>query len=439
MHRLLIAMAYLGALLLALPAVPCLCADDVTSGLTLEEAIDIATHNHYRIREAAESQLAARQEIKSARADFLPKASATYSYTNIKEKPFQKMGAMSMQTADRTQFHWDISLIQPLFTGFALTSQYEMTRLQDAIREEEKQQAILDIARDAKQAYFTVLLSQKMVAVAEDEVGSLTAQRDDAQKFFDQGLIPRNDLLRSQVALASALQNREKARADERLALSLLNALVVREIDHPTVVRDIDILPEGPGDRALLVKESMEKRPILKITRLGIESLTTGATLAESAYYPEVSLVGRYEENGGNLEISNNDFNNRHNAFVLVEARWTFFEWGKTRADVAKVRHERAALINRLREIEDGVRLEITNAFLTTGVARTNIETAQKALEQAQENWRITKLQYDQQMVTSSDVLDARAFLTQADSNYYRARYGYLIALADLDRAVGKR
>ncbi len=219
-----------------------------------------------------------------------------------------------MQTADRTQFHWDISLIQPLFTGFALTSQYEMTRLQDAIREEEKQQAILDIARDVKQAYFTVLLSQKMVAVAEDEVETLTAQRDDAQEFFDQGLIPRNDLLRSQVALASALQNREKVRADERLAL-----------------------------------------------------------------------------------------------------------------------------INRLREIEDGVRLEITSAFLTLGVARANIETAQKALEQAQENWRIAKIQYDQQMVTSSDILDARAFPTQADSNYYRAGYGYLIALADLDRTVGKR
>ncbi|MBN2398697.1 MAG: TolC family protein [Deltaproteobacteria bacterium] len=436
MYRLMIAAACLGSLLLTLPA-PCFCAQE--NVLTLEEAVDMAVQNHYRIREAAEKQLAAHQEIKSARADFLPKASATYSYMNIKEKPFQKMGAMSMQTADRTQFHWDISLIQPLFKGFALTSKYEMTKLQDAMREEEKHQAILDIARDVKQTYFTVLLSQKMVAVAEDEVEALTAQSDDAQRFFDQGLIPRNDLLRSQVALANARQNREKARADERLNLSRLNTLLVREIDHPTVVRDIDTLPGEPGDRGTLVKESMEKRPVLKITRLGIDTLETGITLARSAYYPELSLAGRYEENGDDFEISNNDFNNRHNAFVLVEARWTFFEWGKTRADVAKARHDREALINRLKEIEDGVSLEITNALLSLGVAWANIETAEKALEQAQENWRITKLQYDQQMVTSSDVLDARSYLTQADSNFYRARYGYLIALADLDRAVGRR
>jgi len=62
--------------------------------------------------------------------------------------------------------------------------------------------------------------------------------------------------------------------------------------------------------------------------------------------------------------------------------------------------------------------MEIKQALLASRVARANIETAEKALEQAQENWRITRLQYQQQMVTASDVLDAWPYLTQADSNY---------------------
>ncbi len=68
-----------------------------------------------------------------------------------------------------------------------------------------------------------------------------------------------------------------------------------------------------------------------------------------------------------------------------------------------------------------------------------NIDTAQKALAQARENWRITDLQYKEQAATSTDVLDARTFLTQADTNYYRAVYGYLDAVAGLDRTTGKR
>ncbi|HOO91404.1 MAG TPA: TolC family protein, partial [Syntrophales bacterium] len=241
------------------------------------------------------------------------------------------------------------------------------------------------------------------------------------------------------VALANALQSLEKAMSDERLALSRLNILLVREIDHPTVISDIETLPDHSYELSALIAESMQQRPVLQITRLGIETLEKSVALARSAYYPTISLVGRYEENGDNLATSNNDFNNRHNASVLIEAQWTFFEWGKTKADVAKAGHDQSALINRLKEIEDNVKLEIKQALLALRVARTNIETAQKALEQAQENWRITQLQYLQQMVTSSDVLDARSYLTQADSNYYRARYGCLMSLAELDRAVGRK
>jgi len=67
-----------------------------------------------------------------------------------------------------------------------------------------------------------------------------------------------------------------------------------------------------------------------------------------------------------------------------------------------------------------------------------HIQTAQKSLVQAKENWRITNLQYQQQMTTSTEVLDARTFLTQAETNYYGALYGYMISLAELERAVGE-
>ncbi len=71
-------------------------------------------------------------------------------------------------------------------------------------------------------------------------------------------------------------------------------------------------------------------------------------------------------------------------------------------------------------------------------MAKKNITTASRALDQALENWRITNVQYRQQVATSTEVLDARTFLTQADSNYYNSLYGYLSAIAELSRVVGK-
>ncbi len=71
-------------------------------------------------------------------------------------------------------------------------------------------------------------------------------------------------------------------------------------------------------------------------------------------------------------------------------------------------------------------------------VAKVNVETAKKSLVQAKENFRVTTEGYKVQVNTSTDVLDARTYLTQSEMNYYGALYGYHIALAALKRAVGE-
>ena len=83
--------------------------------------------------------------------------------------------------------------------------------------------------------------------------------------------------------------------------------------------------------------------------------------------------------------------------------------------------------------------METKNAFLNLMVAKKNINTSKVSLSQAKENWRITNLQYKQQIATSTDVLDARTFLTSAETNYYSALYGHMISLAELQRAVGEK
>jgi outer membrane protein len=106
---------------------------------------------------------------------------------------------------------------------------------------------------------------------------------------------------------------------------------------------------------------------------------------------------------------------------------------------VNRARRQMKALEAKIENLTAQVLEEVSVALIDTRVARTNITTAEKALSQARENWRITDLQYQQQVATSADVLDARSFLTQADTNYYRAVYGYLDAVAGLERTIGKK
>jgi len=449
MLRCLVAWAVAGLFFLT-ATVPA-ASQETTEPLSLEEVVEMAAGNNRLVTEAVEKSKAAMESRKSALADFFPKASANYRYTDLDDAPFSRYTfglppfipdrVFQREIANDVQYHWDVTLTQPLFTGFALQTRYRMAKIGIELKEVEKEQAVQDVIKEAKVGYFGVLLADKIREVAEETVMSLEAHVTDAKNFYTQGMIPYNDLLQSEVALANAVQTRLKTRGQLEMAVSSLNVLMGIDLNHKTrlkaaaLPKDTDPVP----DLDALRKEALRKRPELGALALASRNMEQAITLAGSTYYPQIALVGRYEQNGENPVATKNDFSNRFNSSITLNGEWTFFEWGKTRAEVAKLRHERLALQERIKGVQESIQLEVKGAFVNLNVARESITTAGTAVTQAEENLRITNLQYQQQMATSTQVLDARAFLTQARSNYYAALYSYLISLAELERAVGRR
>lgn len=406
--------------------------------LTVIQAIEEAVASNPIISASDQYIHSAESSAKSARAALLPSVVASYGYTGLKETPVMKTASGTIDVAHRHQYNWAVTVIQPLFTGFALTSKLEIARLETQIQKLEKQQVMLDLTRDVKTACYKLLLAQKLFMVAEDEVAALTAHKKDAQLFYDQELIPKNDMLRSEVGLANSQQQLESNRAAVEKAKAQLNRLLNRPMTSNIQIMDIENTPEIKIGYDQYARQAIESRPIMQSVNLSLESLGFSEKIAKSGLYPEVSLSGGYMQDGDDLSASDNDYSNSHNAYIGISAIWTFWDWGKIRSDAAAVNHEARALISGIESLANQIRQEVRNASLDCEVAKKNIDTASRALNQAVENWRITNVQYQQQVATSTDVLDARTFVSQADTNYYNSLYGYLNAVAELNRVVGK-
>ncbi len=422
----------------ALAAVPCT-ATEPGNILTLDAAVREAVNNNPLIRQAVEKERAAIAAEKSAGADLLPKFSASYSYNRLKETPYAVFGGVRLNIGAKDDFSWDVTVVQPLFAGFALTTKREMALLGIDMQKTAMEQAVLDVAAQAKVAYLRVLLAKKRLEVAREEVEQLEAHVHDAKQLYDQGMVPHNDLLKSQVALAQARQGRVTAESDLEVAISALNIALGRNVMEQTVVGDLPAFEPGVYNLPELFEKALKNRPELRQLKIALKQAGLKVKLASSSYYPTVSLIGRYEQTGDNARATNNDFGNFYNAVVGVQAQWTFFQWEKTGADRANAIHEKAALEQKIKSVRDSVLLQVRQAFQDIMVAEKNIDTARKALAQARENFRITDLQYKAGTTTSTELLDARTFLTQAEVNHYGALYGYRIAEAQLKRAVGEK
>ncbi len=409
------------------------------SAMTVEQAVEEALSNNPVVHQRMALESAASFEVVSAQKNLLPKAVMGYSYTGLSRDPIMKQTENTMQIAHQNQFHWEIAVVQPLFTGFARSLGLEQTKLHEQYIKDETRRAMLDLTRAVKEACYMLLFTQKTAFVAKDEVKALEAHAEDAKRLYEQGQIPKNDLLRSQVALAAAVQQAERADADVQISVLRVNTLLNRDPKTAVAMTDETVIPEKiPALDALSLK-AMTNRPVLTMLKNAVSRLAVEEKLMKSPRYPHVNLVAGYVRDGDGPDTSRNDYANTENASVVLEVSWTFFQWGKTNADEAKVRQERQATLHYINETENRIRLEVKEAVLDLEVARKNIRTAETALDQAKENYRITDWQYRQQVVNSSEVLDARADLTEAEKNRYGAVYGYLSALARLDRAVATK
>lgn len=406
--------------------------------MTISEVVGEALRRNPAVAGADAELAASKEALTRARADRLPSLSAGYSWTALNREPVQKSAKGDIPVGYKEQSGWDVQVVQPLFSGYALTSAHELARLGVDAEALERRETLQRLALTVRQACHRLLLARRLLAVAEDEVASLTSHKRVASLNHGQGLIPLNDLLKSEVALAEAVQNRDRAQSETEKARIAVNRWMDRAPSRPLALGEMHAPPVWTQNAEELETLAVLRRPGVALLRLGVRRAALGETAAKSGYYPNVDLVGRYAQNGEAPFPDGNAFTHADSASVTLQASWTLWNWGKTGAEAAEQVHRRRAVAAALSDAEAAVRQDVQNALLDRTVALKNITTAEQSRAQARENWRITRVQYDQQVATSTDVIDARSYLTSADSNYYRALYAYLDALAVLDYTTGQ-
>ena len=396
---------------------------------TLEEGIREALENNWSVKAKEEKLSESEFAEKQAKADFYPEFSMNYSYTRLSD-----------ETSDvgKNSYQWKGTITQPLFTGFAVTSAYELAKLgidQSKVAVELEK---LDLALSVKEAYFNILKADKAVGVAKSSVESIEAHLTVAKDFYKVGIIALNDMLKSEVELANAQHDYIKAQNDARIARVSFNFLLSKSVDDPFELEDILIYtPESPDFKKSL-EQALKIRPEIKALDIAGSQVDQQIKLAKSKYYPEADFNYSYIKAGDTPAVSGSDFQKANSWEATLGLSWTFWDWDKTKNSVRQVESQKRQLSQTRKTLEDGIRLQLKQAVLNLKEAEEKIPTAKKAVDQAEENLRVSEQRYKAQVTTSTEVLDAQTLLSQARMNYYSALYDHNLARAGLLRAIGK-
>jgi len=409
--------------------------------LTIQESIEIALQKSPTLQAAQSAIKEAKYRRLAAVSDFLPQASTQYSYTRLDREPTMTIPPNPpVPIGTKDIYNWTSTVAQPVFTGGALINNYLLARLGVDTARVEFERTRLDLILSVKEAYYGVLTAEKGVEVAKQTVEQLESNLEVAQAFFDVGMTAKNDLLQVEVSMAQARQSLITAQNTLEVARAVFNTLLRRGINEPVwLVEALEYVPMTI-DMGRFIEEAYQERPELKAAELGVKSAKRGVGLAASGLFPQVSVLFNYEREGDTAEVNGSIFQpDADSWYVTAVAEWNVWDWGKTWWGVSENKAKVFQAECALEEVKDGVRLEVQEASLRVTEARKNIQVAETAVSQAEENFRINEERYKGQVATSTDVLDALTLLTQARTNYYRALSDYNVAKARLRRAMGGR
>jgi outer membrane protein len=419
-------------------------AQDAAETLDLQQTIRRALDANLGLQKSRQEIEAAQAAKNSRRTYFFPTLNSQYSYLQRDKPTSTAVGLPNGQVAElittpEHEYDFVTSFTQPIFTGFALINQYKIASLGLDSAEVNNKLIRQDVILDAKNAYFSVLKTQKLVDVAKDTVTQISAQKEVTENLYQVGMSPLNDLLQSQVQLANAKQQLIVAQNNLDIAKAQFNTVLRRPVDAPVSVQDILNYQIFERDVGWCLKEAEKNRLEIRIADLDIEIAQKGYELAQSNFFPSINLSGNWYKRGtgwdvnGGKGIADPEFWN-----VQATASWDFWQWGRTRFDTKEKYMRLAQSKTSKQEVLLNIKLEVKQAYLKTKESEQNILTIEKAVEQAKENLRITEERYKEQVSTNTDVLVAQTLLTQTMTNYFNALYDFKIAKAVLYRAIGQ-
>ena len=428
-----------------------LCAPLMLQGqntiLSLEDCIDHAMERNYELRMQNEDINVSKAGLEIARKSRLPQLKAGASYlrfsevmtANISEQmsglPLD-LPPVQLRFGDEDNYSLNMSLVQPIFTGFRLRNQIKAAEsvllAEKAVREAGINQLVYEI----KESYYNYISAVHRKRIAELSLKSVISHLEDVGNFYDQGQTTYNDVLKTKIRKSE--MELMVSRADNQIFLlrkALMHMLGMPLTDSLSIetnleYRTLDIGLEDAIDEALM------RRPELTSTAFRKNALSAAINSVQSEFYPSISLVGGYEYGKPGLNKLENEWMDYWT--VGVSAQWQLWDWGirnekvqQSRAMVSRIEHSESLLL-------ESIRLDVHQAYRKMTEYDLQVRLHRFICEQAEENFRILSDKFNQGLATNTDYLDAETQLTKAKLDEIMAMAQHCIAAADLERSMGR-
>lgn len=439
----IIALALWSLLSLALIGPSALSADEEMHRYSLRELIDSAMANNTEIEEGTWKVRGESARLRQANAlRFLPRLRLESESGLVPEAkgdvlnpPSDSTGYRPLGPFSRTQ----LEFVQPLYTFGQLSNLRRAAAGGLKAEKASLEQTRLEITFAVKELFYGVLLAQDLQTLVErlsdtidQELGDLP---DDALSL--------SDSYKLKLALLELEAQRGEAARQLELARAALAWHTGLPADPPLMLETQWLAPVEAAVPPLdqLGNRALTRRPDWRQLQAGLAARKAQVDAARSAYYPQIFLAGglRYAAAPGRTDQHNpfvKDEFNYFNGGVFLGIQQSF-EFGLLGAQVDKARATFRQLKAKERSAEQGILLDIQQAYYGYQQAEQDLDKARQGRQLGRQWMKLAQEEYEFDPDTLKDLITAFEAWARLEQSYYEAIYDFNVRFAELEKKAG--
>ncbi len=407
--------------------------------LTASEVISYALENHPQLAVSQKKMEVSRQNTEVANLQKLPTLTASTSQfylgnSLIIDKDFSNSMSVALPHYGST---YAVQASQLIFKGGAVNKSIEITELQ-------QQLAQLDYEKDQQDVKFLVLSNYLDIykTMNQNEVylnnKKLAQERlRNTMKFYEQGMITRNEVIRSELAIKNIDQGLIVLANNRKILNYNLNKAL-------GFADDIQIIPVEPVHAALELRDLAYYQQLAHSSNPREKSLRTSVAVAEknieiikTEQMPTIGAFGGYSLNRPMtstqpvLDMYSGGFQ------VGVSVNYNIDNLFKTKEKIQLGTLQKEQTEETYRLAAQGIDMEVNAAYTRYQNAQQNLILVEEAKELANENYKIIEAKYLNQLAVQAEMTDAQNQKIQAELDYANAEIEAMYQYYNLLKTTG--
>jgi outer membrane protein len=421
---------------LAFAQAPAPVQDTMYHPISLVEALRLAKENNVAAITTENSIRLAQNQVRSARAQWLPSVNGNISQNKSAGDRIGQSGTL-VPYASAWNYSAGLSAGFNLYDGGKTSADIKARKADVQAQEASQVTQIFNVVLQVKTQYNSVLAAKESEAAARAQLKLAEQQLATSIAKVNAGATTVSDSLRNVVAVGNARLAILQAQNNARSASATLSRYVAAPYLVTAVASDTVDLPRTPIDSAQIMEWALDG-PSIRQSQAQIVSASAAQRSAKAAYLPSVTGNLNYNGNGVSSIYGLNSNPFPFTKGISIGASYPIFNRYQRENSVATAQINQENAEATLRDQKLNAQASVISQLGLLRYAEERMRVQQINVRLAEEDLRVQQQRYTIGAGLLIDLLTSQSALITARQSLISARLDYRNARAQIEQIIGR-